>query len=1200
MELRILGPTEVRHDGSGVLLRGAKPRQLLVLLAMRPNRPVPAEQLIDELWEGEPPPSASAALRVHVGKLRGVLEMARDPSAPSGRLPLGPHGYLLRVEPDELDVQRFERLLVLAAEANANGEPAAAVPRLTEALDLWRGHALADARDLSATRSEVARLQELRVVAIEELADVRLVLGEHALVIDLLTAAIKDNPLRERLTEGLMRALYRSGRQADALRVYADLARRLDEGLGLAPSARLRRLEEDVLLQQSSLDFVAPRTRPGAPQRGWSSVRFIGRRAELQALGALHEEAQAGHCRAALVVGPPGIGKSTLVEEYCARARLRGAVPLLGGCDPDPAGDYQPVAEILRGLIGELDEAERSQLPSVLSLVISDLVPPDPVSPDLVRPDLLEKSSAPESTRDLVAGSDAPHGRFQLFDAIAATLAQFARSPIVLVIEDLHWADRPTLALLRFLQRTPRLDHLLVIATLRDDELIGERGAIIEHLAPAGNAVTVRLDGFGAHEVRALIRSAALPETMPVIIDASDSLHDITAGNPYFLRELLRELDEEPTKLEGNHALAETLATIAPAGVRALVDRRLQRLTGQAREVLDAAAVLGRDVSLDLLAGVCRVAHDVVFDALEESLAARLLVEDVDDVDRYLFPHMLTRNAVYAALTDEQRARLHRRVGETLETSEATTARRCVDLARHFGEAARGSERSGDLDDVAHRINLAGKAAEYSERAGDDAAARFAFTEAARWYEEAIRHHDTREVSYPGMGRMRLALGRAYSNDGKLDEAGDAFAAAAADARTLGDAALLADVALAADGPWSSNEELRPTALPLLEEALLRIGDGDLVRRVKIMNGIASDLYFVDPAREEVFARDAVALAARTEDPGAHATAQLALHRWYTHLPDARHERLQIASEACEHLARAGGPRDLQLMLQRSRLSDLLENVMVPEFDTSLDAYEQAAAEFGSPRDIYWAMALRATQATLRGDLIAGEQLARGAALRGSELEQSSAGAHLLQRFVVRYQQGRLREELPTLRYFGGATSAFRAGAALPALAYAAIGQTDRACAIARDTLGPDGDDLRRDVFWLAAVALFAGAAAQAADRELMDLCRTLLAPCADHVIVFGTGAAVLGPVHFWLGALEAATGHLDVALEHFDEATAMARRIGAPYWLAQAEVGAAATLRARGRPADEPEIERLSRDAVALAQTGGYDCVIAQADALG
>src|SRR5258708_19486097 len=184
MEVRSRGGTEVRQGGSPVTLRGAKPRQLLVLLAMRPNRPVPAEELIEELWDGEPPPSAATALRVHVARLRQVLELARDPSAPSGRLPAGPHGYLLRVEPDELDVQRFDRLLVLAPEADAHGASGAAVPRLTEALDLWRGAALADARDLGATRSEIARLEELRVVAIEELAEMRLALGEHPLVID--------------------------------------------------------------------------------------------------------------------------------------------------------------------------------------------------------------------------------------------------------------------------------------------------------------------------------------------------------------------------------------------------------------------------------------------------------------------------------------------------------------------------------------------------------------------------------------------------------------------------------------------------------------------------------------------------------------------------------------------------------------------------------------------------------------------------------------------------------------------------------------------------------------------------------------------------------------------------------------------------------------------------------------------------------
>ncbi|HEV7524887.1 MAG TPA: BTAD domain-containing putative transcriptional regulator [Acidimicrobiia bacterium] len=1172
MELRILGPTEVRHDGSPVTLRGAKPRQLLVLLAMRPNRPVPAEQLIEELWDGEPPPSAATALRVHVGRLRQVLELSRDPDAPSGRLPAGPHGYLLRIEPDELDVQRFERLIVLAREADAHGDPAAAVPRLTEALDMWRGAALGDARDLGATRSEVARLEELRVVAIEQLADCRLALGEHALVVDSLTAAIREHPLRERLTESVMLALYRSNRQADALRAYSDLAHRLDEELGLAPSARLRRLEEDVLLQRPALDFVAPRAMsPATGQRGWAGVRFIGRRHELHELGELLDAARAGERRSALVVGPPGIGKTTLVQEYCARIRRQGAAALLGYCDPNPAGDYQPVAEILRALVGPLDDATRASLPGVLRLVLPELAPNQP---------------AAEIARDSNAsGSNVPGAHLQLFDAIASTLERFAESPRVLVVEDLHWADRPTLALLRYLQRHPRLDHLLVVATLRDDEQMGERGELIEHFAPRANSSTLHLDGFGDLEVRALIRSAAPPETMPEIIDASSSLQDITGGNPYYLRELLRELDEEPTKLAGEGDLAQTLATIAPAGVRALVDRRLDRLTAVGREVLDAAAVLGRDVSVELLATMCGESNVVVFDALEESLAARLLVEDFGDVDGYLFPHMLTRNAVYAAIAPEQRTLLHQRAGEALEQSGAPTARRCVDLARHFGEAAsRG---------------LGAKAAEYAERAGDDSAARFAFAAAARWYEQAVGLRDADSERYEGMGRMHLALGRAYANDGQLELGREAFERAAEHARQVRDPALFADVALAADGQWISVAELRRGALPLLEEALGYIGDDDLLRRVQILNGIASDLYYSDPDREGVLARDAVALAQRTTDPGARALAQLALHRWYTHQPEARRERLEIASEAAKVATRDGGMHEVHLLVHRSLLADLIENAMVAEFDALLDDYERSSAELGSPRDIYWASVLRATQATWRGDLDAGEQLARGAAMRGRELEQTSVGAYILQRFVVRFQQARLAEELTELREVGGAGSVFRAGAALPAVAYAELGQPERAVTVAIETLGDDGSSLPRDVFWLAGVALFASVAATAGDQQLLRLVGEMLAPCADHVVVFGVGGAVLGSGHHWLGLVDAARGRRVPALEHLAEATAIAECIGAPYWVAEAKVAAARDRRTGGSSADEGEARHLLRDARLLAERGGYARVLAQADAI-
>ena len=387
--------------------------------------------------------------------------------------------------------------------------------------------------------------------------------------------------------------------------------------------------------------------------------------------------------------------------------------------------------------------------------------------------------------------------------------------------------------------------------------------------------------------------------------------------------------------------------------------------------------------------------------------------------------------------------------------------------------------------------------------------------------------------------------------------------------------------------------------MPLLEEALRGIGDDDVVRRIEILNGIASDLYYTDAEREGQLARDAVALAENCPDPAGRATAQLALHRWYTHQPQARRERLDLALTALQSLADSGEPRELQLLIHRSLLSDLIENALVGEFDASLDDYERAATQFGRPRDIYWAMAMRATQATLHGDLVAGEQLGRGAAMRGHELEQSSAGAYILQRFVVRYQQARLAEEVANLRQVGGAGSVFRAGAALVAVACAEVGQMERAAIIARDTLGPDGTALPGDVFWLAAVALFADVGVVTDDRELLELVHSLLTPCADHVVVFGTGGAVLGPGHQWLGQIDAACGRTERALEHFAQAMAISQRIDAPYWLAQAMASSAAGMRERGRPADQREIERLLHGARALAARGGYGRVLAQVDAL-
>jgi predicted ATPase/DNA-binding SARP family transcriptional activator len=1151
-----------------VQLRGEKPRELLALLAMRPNRPVTADQLIEELWESNPPPSAATALRVHIGRIRRVLELDRSSSAPSGRLPAGPHGYVLRAEPDELDAQRFERLVLLARDAVEAGDPARAVPQLTQALDLWRGPALADIRHIAAAAAEIARLDDLRAVAVEELADARLALGEHTLAVDLVTSEIVHFPLRERLTASLMLGLYRGGRQAEALRAYALLARRLDEELGVTPSPALRRLEEDVLLQRSNLDFTPGRTQSQPLTQLRAPIgRFIGRRLEVGALLDALQTAGDGPSRMILVSGPAGVGKTTLTEEFRDRAQRRGAVPLVGSCDPEPTADYQPVAEILRSLVEPLDSEQCAALPPALALVLPDVIDAPP---------------------DLESETDPNGARYRLFEAIATTVARLAARPAVLVFEDLHWADRPTLQLIRHLVRHPELDGMLVIATYRD-EVDGERADIIERLARSGHRSKIDLSGFDGHEVRALVRATAPPETMHTLFGLTGTLHDVTGGNPLFLRELLRELDEQVVKVETTDELAETIAAVAPAGVRALVDRRLSRLTERAHHVICAAATVGREVRVDALAAICDLTHEVAFEALEECLAARLLVEDYNGIDRFLFPHIVVRNAVYATIPATDRQHLHRRIAEIIElqligSNDMESTRRSADIAHHYAEAA--------------PLGLQHQAAVSARRAGDDAAQRFAFGEAARWYEHALRFHGD-ELGDSERGHLQLALGRAWVKDKQVERARAALLCAAESARGCNDAALLADIALEADGPWADGSVLQPDALHLLEEALPGIDASDRKRLVRVLTGIACDVYYADHDRQGRVAKEALAIAQELDDPATLATALLAVRLWLTHQPEARAERLRIARDAFDLVSNHPAASDLRLGAHRSLIIDMIENGEIAEFAKSLDAYELSARALGSPRDIYSSMALRATQAILHGDLATGEQLARGAALRGRELEQVSGGAHFLQRFFVRYQQARLAEEIENVRPADNTQSVFLSGASLAATAYAETGDSDRAVSITRRILGPDGTGLPRDAFWLGGMALFAGVAATAGDRDLMSVVREMLEPCADHLVMFGAGGIVLGSTHHWLGVLARGCGDADAALAHLDEATAIARNIDAPYWLAQGKVEAAAVLRSRGRPDDALRAECFLAEATETAVPRGYTRTLDQIVAL-
>jgi predicted ATPase/DNA-binding SARP family transcriptional activator len=298
LEYHILGPLEVLRGGVPVALGPRKQRALLALLVLEAKRLVSADRLVEELWAGEPPPGAAKTLRSYISRLRALL--------PDGALRFRAPGYVLEIDPDQLDSLHFERLVGEGREALARGDASVAADRLREGLALWRGTALADLPNESFAQAEAMRLQELRLEALEERIQADLERGHHGELIAELEALVTEEPLRERLWGQLMTALYRSGRQADALGAYRRARSLLADGLGLDPGEELRALEQQILRHE-----LAPAVAPGPPCNLPAQLTsFIGRERELEAVGCV-----LGEVRQVTLTGLGGCGKTRLALE---------------------------------------------------------------------------------------------------------------------------------------------------------------------------------------------------------------------------------------------------------------------------------------------------------------------------------------------------------------------------------------------------------------------------------------------------------------------------------------------------------------------------------------------------------------------------------------------------------------------------------------------------------------------------------------------------------------------------------------------------------------------------------------------------------------------------------------------------------------------------------------------------------------------
>lgn len=273
LTIRLLGTFEVLGNDAPLALGGLKQRAIVAVLALTPGRPVSAHRLVEEIWGPEAPAQATASLQAYVSNLRRILEPDRAPREPARVLASDGGGYVLAVEPDAIDAQRFERLAGEGRSLLRDGRPDAARTTLLEALALWRGTALAEFRDQPAVATEAARLTEVRAETLEARIAADLALGQHATVIAELQRLVVEHPLREQLWAHLMLALYRSARQSDALAAYQQCRRRLDEDVGIEPHPSLRQLEAEILRQAPSLDWVPP----AAGERGTAAASLAYR-----------------------------------------------------------------------------------------------------------------------------------------------------------------------------------------------------------------------------------------------------------------------------------------------------------------------------------------------------------------------------------------------------------------------------------------------------------------------------------------------------------------------------------------------------------------------------------------------------------------------------------------------------------------------------------------------------------------------------------------------------------------------------------------------------------------------------------------------------------------------------------------------------------------------------------------------------------
>ncbi len=727
---------------------------------------------------------------------------------------------------------------------------------------------------------------------------------------------------------------------------------------------------------------------------------FVGRTTELESLRARTEDARRGRGSLVLVGGEPGIGKTRLAERAAEHATGTGMWALWGSCWPgEGAPSFWPWIQVLRSYARDADSAA--------------LLAGSAAAEDLARlvPELLPARAEPEGQ-----ALDPDQQRFRMFDSLATVLrtASDAR-PLLVVLDDLQWADPSTLAFLDFLGREIRHARLLVLGTYRESET----GPDHPLTGLSHDVHRLRLGGLTEAETGALVAGVTGRDPDPAVVAAT---HRRTGGNPFYIREIARLLDGPGEEI--------------PATVRAAVRAGLARLASETVRILSVASVAGPEFEVGVVAAVVGIDPTAVRTRLDEAIAARVVVEQRRLLGRYAFAHALVRETLFDELAPSDRADLHGRIADAIESLTRTGAgaggdldARLAELASHFLNA-RPEDRA--------------KAVDYSVRAGQRALAQLLYADALEHFARALEVTDDEDRRLD----LLLALGDAAVRAGQWPRAMDAFTTAAALARRLGRPEELARAALGL-GAGLGGFEVRlfdQRQIDLLEEAIEALPPEDSVLRAWVLARLAVALSFVGSEERRIeLSKRAVEMARRVHDPAALAYA-LSTYCDATATPEHFEDRLAASGEMVS-LAQQAGDRELELLAHRFRVEALFQAGDIAALDAEIEAYARLAEVLRQPISQWYVPLFRGARALMEGRYRDAERLARQALDMGERAH--STNARMMADFTLLTeafrQEGRFEDMEVQWQRFLEAFPEMASVADWIAFALATVGQGDQA-----------------------------------------------------------------------------------------------------------------------------------------------------------